>query len=81
MSEKLNIPITPGSKSTNVTGHGYDEATQTLAIEYGDNVYHYFGVPPEKAADAAIAIEAADVSSGKWVNDNIKGQFDYEKVC
>ncbi|MES0881795.1 KTSC domain-containing protein [Roseibium sp. SCP14] len=63
--------------SSNIASIGYDEATQTLEIEFLDNsVYQYFNVP----ANIYEAIMAAP-SHGVFLNANIKGQFAYERIC
>lgn len=84
MSEKEipTIPLTPVSNSSTVTGRGYDPNTQTLAVEFKSGaVYHYNNVPPETANDFAIAADAADISTGVWLGQNIKGHFSYERVA
>lgn len=64
-------------KSTSVTGYGYDESTQRLAVQFraGGPAYHYSGVPPKVFA----ALEAAD-SKGKFIGSNVVKAFDHVKV-
>lgn len=62
--------------SSNIASIGYDEATQTLEVEFLDqSVYQYFNVPP----NTFEALMAAS-SHGVFLNANIKGQFAYERI-
>lgn len=73
-----NIPaiaITPAS-SEMISGHGYDEATKTLALQFkGGTVYHYAGVSP----DLYTTFKGAK-SLGTFINQHIKGKFTATKL-
>lgn len=63
-------------KSSNVKEYGYCPDTKTLAITYhGGATYHYKNVPAETAAK----IEKTE-SVGKFVNSEIKGKYDFERI-
>lgn len=74
-----NIPLTLTPESTQIYGHGYDLATQTLAVEYESNhevlTYHYKGVPPELAAQLETA-----PSAGAFIHKQIKSKFDFDRI-
>lgn len=62
--------------SSDIASIGYDEDAQTLLVEFiktGDYVYH--GVPRE-IFDAFLEAD----SKGKFLAQNIKGQFDFSKL-
>lgn len=62
--------------SSNIASIGYDEATQTLEVEFLNNrVYQYFNVP----ANIYEALMVAP-SHGVFFNTNIKNQFAYERI-
>ena len=62
--------------SSAVVSVGYDESQQILELEYIDgDVYQYFDVP--KAVHRAL-LDAPSI--GQFVNAEIKGTFQYEKV-
>jgi len=62
--------------SSAVVSVGYDESQQILELEYIDgDVYQYFDVP--KAVHLAL-LDAPSI--GQFVNAEIKGTFQYEKV-
>lgn len=73
------IAITP-CESSQITGFGYDAASQTLAIQFPGrgvtpgSVYHYAAVPPTVFAE----FQAAE-SKGKFFGSQIRGRYDYEK--
>lgn len=70
----MKIPITPCA-SSQLTGHGYDAATETLALQFrGGAIYHYRGVP----AVLYDEFVAAD-SKGAFLNQRVKGVFDFTK--
>lgn len=62
--------------SSNIASAAYDAETKALTVTFnGGGVYRYKDVPAEVAA----AFEAAE-SPGKYLNANIKGLYDFEKV-
>lgn len=62
--------------SSNIASIGYDEASQTLEIEFlNGGVYQYFDVPKQ----IHNSIMAAD-SQGQYLAQNIKGRYRYTKV-
>lgn len=75
----LAITITP-CESSQISGFGYDESTQTLAIQFPGrgvtpgSVYHYAAVPP-----GVFAEFKASESKGKFFGSQIRGRYDYEK--
>ena len=62
--------------SSDIASIGYDEATQTLEIEFrATGVYRYFSVP--KAVHEGLA---GSPSPGKYFLQHIKGKFAWEKA-
>ena len=62
--------------SSNIASIGYDEAAQTLEVEFhGGGIYQYFNV----SADMYANIMAAS-SKGKFLNAYIKNAYPYSKV-
>ena len=62
--------------SSDVASIGYDDATQTLEIEFrATGVYRYFSVP-RTVYDALLATP----SPGKYFLQNIKGKYAWEKT-
>lgn len=62
--------------SSQVSGYGYDEASKTLAVKFkGGGTYHYANVPPDLFEQMGKA-----ESVGRFIHQNIKGQFDHAKV-
>lgn len=62
--------------SSNIAALGYEEESNTLAVEFNSGaLYHYADVPRE-------VYEALDNSQsiGKFFNANIKKQYDSERV-
>ena len=63
-------------ESTNVSAHGYDKATQTLAIQFrGGPVYHYLNVPIEIYAEMTGAS-----SIGSFVAKQVRSVFDSVRI-
>lgn len=63
-------------ESSNIASIGYDEATETLEIEFNNgSMYHYYDVP----AHIYSGLMSAD-SHGKYLAANIKGYYRYSKV-
>lgn len=64
------IPMTPVS-SSHIRSIGYDERTQTMAVQFKDGeTYNYWGVPPLIHADLLTA-----PSKGKFFRQAVKGRF------
>ena len=63
--------------SSNIASIGFDEASNTLEIEFNNGgIYQYYGVPSSEYQ----ALMSAD-SHGKYFDVNIKkGGYDYDKV-
>jgi len=63
--------------SSDIASIGYDEATQTLEIEFkATGVYRYFSVPKTVSDELA-----ATPSPGKYFLQHIKGKFAWEKAA
>ena len=81
--QQLNIPLTP-CKSSQIAAHGYDAATQTMALQYVDRqtegpgpVYHYDNVPADKYQALACA-ESIGAHFGKHFRNN--ADYPFRKV-
>jgi hypothetical protein len=62
--------------SSDISSIGYDEATQTLEIEFkATGIYRYFSVPKSVAAELS-----ATPSPGKFFLQHIKGKYAWEKA-
>jgi hypothetical protein len=62
--------------SSNIASIGYEPATEVLEVEFLDNsVYQYFNVP-NFVYEALMAAP----SHGVYLNENIKGQYQYERI-
>jgi hypothetical protein len=62
--------------SSDVASIGYDEAVQTLEIEFkATGVYRYFSVPKNVFDELS-----ATPSPGKFFRQHIKGKYAWEKV-
>lgn len=62
--------------SSTVAKIGYESSTSTLEIEFHNgNIYQYFDVPEQIWEEFKSA-----ASQGKFLSQNIKGQFRYSKV-
>ena len=65
--------------SSNIVSIGYDEASQTLEVEFiGGSVYQYFDVPSQ-IADEFIN-HPSEGSHGKHLAESIKGHYRFTKV-
>ncbi len=75
-SENMNrISVT----SSNIVSIGYEEASQTLEVEFKDGaVYQYFDVPSQIANE--FMNNPPEGSHGKYLAVNIKGHYRYSKV-
>lgn len=63
------IPMRPLASSS-LKAYGYDEASQTLAVEFKNGrTYRYPGIAPEAAAGLATA-----KSAGRYVNELLRGR-------
>ena len=60
-------------ESSNVVAIGYDD--NTLYVKYSSGTYKYDNVPKE----VAEKLFKAD-SKGRFMNENIKGQYNYSRV-
>ena len=69
-----NIIFTP-VESSNITSVGYDESTSTLFVKYTSGTYKYDGV--EKSVYESLL---TSTSKGRFMNENIKGQYTYSRV-
>lgn len=73
--KKLNIAMS-ACKSSQVTHHGYDPATKTLAVKFkSGGEYRYHGVPQE-AYHGMLKAE----SVGKFIATSIKPHFKFKKA-
>ena len=62
--------------SSNVRSVGYDEASQTLEVEFHNGgIYHYYGVP----VSIYQGFMAAG-SKGTYLHNHIKDRYRYQKV-
>lgn len=69
-----NIAMTPVA-SSNIAAHGYDAASQTLAVQFkGGKVYHYSGVPQD-TADAFIAAESKGSHFAREIRPAFEGKL------
>lgn len=71
-------PLIPVNRN-GVVAYGYDIATQTLAVQYGSAMYHYFAVPADVARAVADAADNPDVNLMRFLNENVKGAYEYER--
>ena len=63
-------------ESSNLASVGYDEATQTLEVEFNHGgIYQYFEVPKEVYEELMIAD-----SHGKYFNGCIKDDYEYQRI-
>ena len=73
MSDIQRQPVS----SSDIASIGYDEATQTLEIEFkATGVYRYFSVPKDVFTQLL-----ASPSPGKFFLQHIKGKFAWEKAA
>ncbi|MEP1150905.1 MAG: KTSC domain-containing protein [Balneola sp.] len=62
--------------SSNIASIGYDDATQTLEIEFlNGSVYQYFDVPQQVYNELM-----GQGSKGQYLARNIKGNYRYTRV-
>lgn len=62
--------------SSNIASIGYDEASQTLEVEFlNGTVYQYYNVPPNMHEQIMHA-----GSKGRFLNTYIKNAYPYSRV-
>ena len=62
--------------SSNIASIGYDEATQTLEVEFlSGAVYQYYNVPPNMHEQLM-----AEGSKGRFLNTYIRNAYPYSRV-
>ncbi len=62
--------------STNIASIGYDEATETLEVEFlNSSIYQYYNVPKNMYEQLMQA-----GSKGKFLNTYIKNAYAYSRV-
>ncbi len=72
----IEIKALEGGASTNISGVGYDQPTQTLAVRFSNGrVYHYSEVTPKVYED----FNGAE-SKGKFFFSQIRGKFDFKEI-
>jgi hypothetical protein len=69
-----NIIFTP-VESSNIISVGYDEMTSSMYVNYPSGTYKYDGV--EKSVYESLLTSP---SKGRFMNENIKGQYNYSRV-
>jgi hypothetical protein len=62
-------------QSSNIQSVGYDETTSTLFVKYTSGTYKYDNVDKKVYDDLLTS-----TSKGRFMNENIKGQYTYSKV-
>ncbi len=64
-------------QSTNILSIGYKADTQTLIVKFrvSGQTYEYLNVP-QTLYEGLMTAE----SKGKYINDNIRSQFNYRRV-
>lgn len=62
--------------SSNIISIGYDKDSQLLEVEFKKNsIYHYYNVPKNEYDGLMNAS-----SHGRYLNENIKDNYDYEQI-
>lgn len=70
--EILMIPV----DSSNIAAIGYDPLEHILRVDFlSDTTYHYHDVPSQVFNEFQLAY-----SKGRFLNSDIKGLFDYQRV-
>ena len=69
-----NIIFTP-VESSNIISVGYDEMTSSMYVNYPSGTYKYDGV--DKSVYESLLTSP---SKGRFMNENIKGQYNYSRV-
>ena len=62
-------------ESSNIESVGYDDTTSSMYVKYKSGTYKYDGV--EKSVFESLL---TSTSKGKFMNENIKGQYNYSRV-
>ena len=62
-------------ESSNIESVGYDDTTSSMYVKYKSGTYKYDGV--DKSVFESLL---TSTSKGKFMNENIKGQYNYSKV-
>lgn len=76
MTKRPNISMQPIQGSSAIQAAGYDEASQTMAVQlHNGKVYHYDNVPVDRYA----AFTGAE-SPGKFWNSRIKPNHAHAEV-
>jgi hypothetical protein len=65
------IPV----ESSNILSVGYEEETSSLYVNYPSGTYKYNGV--DKTVYESFLTSP---SKGRFMNENIKGQYNYSRV-
>jgi hypothetical protein len=62
--------------SSNIASIGYDKNTNTLEVEFNSgDIYQYYSVPEEVYNGLMNAS-----SHGRYLNQNIKGKYQYQQI-
>jgi hypothetical protein len=69
-----NIIFTP-VESSNIISVGYDETTSSMYVKYPSGIYKYDDV--DKSVYESLL---TSTSKGRFMNENIKGQYNYSRV-
>lgn len=63
--------------SSNVLSVGYDPKTATLEVEFhGGSIYEYYNVP-----EAVYEGLLSAASIGGYLNDQVKGRYQYQRIA
>lgn len=62
-------------ESSNIESVGYDDTTSSMYVKYKSGTYKYDGV--DKSVFESLL---TSTSKGKFMNENIKGQYNYTRV-
>lgn len=71
MKNIIFIPV----ESSNIISVGYDETTSSMYVNYRSGTYKYDDV--EKSVYESLL---TSTSKGRFMNENIKGQYNYSRV-
>lgn len=71
MKNIIFIPV----ESSNIISVGYDETTSSMYVNYPSGTYKYDGV--DKSVYESFLTSP---SKGRFMNENIKGQYNYSRV-
>lgn len=62
-------------QSSNIKSVGYDDSTKSLFVNYNSGTYKYDNVDKKVYEDLL-----SSSSKGRFLNENIKGQYTYSKI-